>query len=100
MLYTIRKPTELENDDWSERQALCLGDEELHWDGGEPEDQYYFRKWGWVPGLLNKERSRWIELQNELHNFLDEKLNEDVIDRDLFHEMKRLFCNRFDEGKE
>ena len=30
----------------------------------------------------------------------DEKLDEDVIDRDLFHEMKRLFCNRFDAEKE
>lgn len=56
MLYTVRTPKELENDDYSYRQALCLGDEELHWDGGEPEDQYYFRKWAWVPGLLNKEK--------------------------------------------
>ncbi len=100
MLYTICKPAELENDDWPERQVLCLGDEELHRDGGEPEDNTFGRDWGWVPGLLNKERSRWIELQAELAKFLDNKLQEDVIDGDLFYEMRRLFVSRFDQEKE
>lgn len=98
MLYTIRKPAEIE-DEWSSRQALCLGDEELHWDGGEPEDNYFFRSWSWVPHLLNTERKRWIELQNALAEFLDTKLEEGVIEGDLFYEMQRLFVKRFDPEK-
>ena len=99
MLYTVRKPAELE-DEWDERTALCLGDEELHWDGGEPEDQYYFRKWGWVPGLLNKERSRWIELQGALKEYLDNAEKYATISEFEIAEMRSLFVNRFDEEKE
>lgn len=99
MLYTIRKPAEIE-DEWDARQALCLGDEELHWDGGEPEDNYFFRSWGWVPGLLNKERGRWIQLQEELQVFLEELLNDDIIDSDLYLQLNRKFANRFDPDKE
>lgn len=100
MLYTIRKPAELANDEYNERQALCLGDEELHWDGGEPEDNTFGRGWRWVPGLLNKERSRWIELQAELSKFVDEKWSEGKLDGYVYMELKSMFCNRFDEGKE
>ncbi len=99
MLYDVRKPAELD-DDWSYRQALCLGDEELHWDGGEPEDNSYGRDWSWVPDLLNKERGRWIQLQEELQVFLEELLNDDIIDSDLYLQLNRKFANRFDPDKE
>lgn len=98
MLYTIRKPAEV-NDDWSYQQALCLGDEELHWDGGEPEDNYFRRDWGWVPGLLNKERSRWIQLQKEIGDYLTMQYNADGIDDDIVHEM-RYILKQFDPEKE
>lgn len=25
-----------------------------HWDGGEPEDQFFFRDWSWVPSALEQ----------------------------------------------
>ena len=100
MLYTVRTPKELENDDYSYRKALCLGDKELHRDGGEPEDNTFGRDWGWVPGLLNKERRRWIELQGALKEYLDEAEKYATLDEFEIAEMRNLFVSRFDAEKE
>lgn len=99
MLYDVRTPAELK-DEWDYRTALHLGDEELFWDGGEPEDQYFFRRWSWVPGLLNKERSRWIELQAELGKYLDNLERTEYLENDFVSEMRTIFVNRFDPEKE
>ena len=100
MLYTIRTPKELENDNYSYRKALCLGDEELHWDGGEPEDNTFGRGWAWVPGLLNKEGRRWTELHNALKEYLDNAEKYATMDEFVLAEMRNLFVNRFDAEKE
>lgn len=98
MLYETRKPAEL-YDDWDERQALCLGNEELYWDGGEPEDNSFWRNWSWVPRLLNKERSRWIELQQELGKYLDRLEETEYLEGNFVDEMRTLFVSRFDPEK-
>lgn len=94
MLYDV-KSTE---DYWNPRNVLVLGDNELHWDGGEPEDNSFDRRYAWVPHLLNVERGRWIELQDELEKYLAK--NDLKISDELREEMTHLFVHRFDKDAE
>lgn len=45
-----------ESGTWSPRTVLTdtLTNEIVGIDGGEPEDQSFYRDWAWVPVLLNK----------------------------------------------
>lgn len=96
MLYEIEDTS----DDYGYSGILKLGDKEIARDGGEPEDNSFFRDWNWVPGLLNKERSRWIELQSELSKYLDNLERTEYLENDFVSEMRALFVNRFDAEKE
>lgn len=56
-----------ESGTWSPRTVLTdtLTNEIVGIDGGEPEDQSFYRDWAWVPVLLNKLADEITTLQEK-----------------------------------
>jgi hypothetical protein len=65
------------NDDYRSKLTIIVDNEVSNefWDGGEPEDNYFFRDWGWVASELERayklgfEHGKEWEFQNSSRGF-------------------------------
>jgi len=55
---TIEIELKTDDNDWESRTILTVKHNGKliceEWDGGEPEDQSFYRDWNWVPDMLQK----------------------------------------------